>query len=79
MFGPIKNKENEDLKDLSFREMVVMAPLLVAIFAMGVFPNFFFEKMEPSIQRFLERSSAGLVTQSDKPAQPESAVALFQD
>jgi NADH-quinone oxidoreductase subunit M len=56
MFGPVKHKENEGLFDLSLREMVVLAPLIVAVFAMGIYPNFFFEKMEPSINRFLARS-----------------------
>ncbi len=56
MFGPVKNRENEGLPDLSLREMAVLAPLIVAIFAMGVFPNFFFAKLEPSIDRFLART-----------------------
>jgi len=56
MFGPVTHKENEELKDLNFREIAVMAPLLVAIFAMGIFPNFFFQKTTPSIERFIARS-----------------------
>jgi NADH-quinone oxidoreductase subunit M len=57
MFGPITHEENRKLKDLNTREIFVLAPLIVAVFAMGVFPNFFFEKMEPSINRFLARSA----------------------
>ena len=57
MFGPITHEENKHLKDLSVREMVVLAPLIVAVFFMGVYPNFFFSKMEPSIQRLLSRTS----------------------
>jgi NADH-quinone oxidoreductase subunit M len=56
MFGPITNPENEKLKDLSFREMAVLTPLIVAIFAMGIYPNFFFQKLTPSVDRFLARS-----------------------
>jgi NADH-quinone oxidoreductase subunit M len=56
MFGPIKNEENKKLKDLNVREMFVLAPLLVMIFVMGIFPNIFLSKMEPSIDRFLSRS-----------------------
>jgi len=56
MFGPVIHEENKKLKDLSFRELVVMAPLLIAIFAMGIYPNFFFDKMETSVNRFLARS-----------------------
>ncbi len=78
MFGPIKHSENEKLTDLSLREMIVLAPLLLAIFVMGIFPNFFFEKMEPSIQRFLTRSSIGLVTQSEKSVIPTAEIALIR-
>jgi NADH-quinone oxidoreductase subunit M len=57
MFGPIRHEENKGLKDLTSREFVVLTPLIVAIFVMGVFPNFFFQKMEPSIQRFLTKTN----------------------
>jgi NADH-quinone oxidoreductase subunit M len=56
MFGPISHKENETIKDLSFRELGIMAPLVFLIFFMGIYPNFFFQKMEPSVERFLQRS-----------------------
>lgn len=62
MFGPIKHEENKELKDLNFRELAVLAPLLVAIFFMGIYPNAFLSKMNPSIDRFLSRSLG--VTQS---------------
>ena len=56
MFGQITHKENEHLQDLTGREIAVLAPLIVAIFAMGIYPNFFFEKLEPSVNHFLARS-----------------------
>jgi NADH-quinone oxidoreductase subunit M len=58
MFGPVTHKENEGLSDLGFRELAVLAPMIVAIFAMGLAPGFFFEKLEPSIAHFLKRSGA---------------------
>lgn len=60
MFGPITHVENKKLKDLSFREGLVLAPLLVAIFVMGIYPKVFFEKLEPSIKRFVAQSTAGV-------------------
>lgn len=57
MFGPLKNEKNKSLKDLSVREIVVLAPLMVAIFWMGVAPNFFFRKMDKSIARLVERTA----------------------
>lgn len=55
MFGKVTQPKNEGLKDLSFRERMVVAPFIIAIFVMGIYPNFFFRKMEPSVQRFLTR------------------------
>ena len=59
MFGPLKNPENQKLKDLSGRELAVLAPFVAAIFFMGVNPNFFFEKVAPSLDRMIARSSGG--------------------
>ena len=53
MFGPVTKAENKDLKDLSLREMAVMAPIVIAIFVMGIFPNIFLSKMDASIKAFL--------------------------
>jgi NADH-quinone oxidoreductase subunit M len=72
LFGPIKHAENEGLKDLSLREWIVLAPFVVAIFGMGIYPNFFFEKLQPSVHHFLERTQVG--RSSDSPA-PESHAA----
>jgi NADH-quinone oxidoreductase subunit M len=57
MFGPLNNPENKKLKDLSPREITVLAPLMIAIIVMGVAPNFFFSKMESSVARLLERTA----------------------
>ncbi|MEW6056567.1 MAG: NADH-quinone oxidoreductase subunit M [Bdellovibrionota bacterium] len=55
MFGPVKNNENKHLKDLSLREICVMAPIIAAIFIMGIFPNIFLSKMDASIKAFLSQ------------------------
>jgi NADH-quinone oxidoreductase subunit M len=56
MFGPLKNPENETLKDLSFREVLVLLPLLVMAVWMGIKPNLFFNKMDASVAAFLDRA-----------------------
>lgn len=53
MFGPLQNAKNRDLPDLSLRERVYMAPLLVLIVVMGVFPQPFLDRINPSVDRFL--------------------------
>ena len=60
MFGPTSNPENQKLKDLGARELVVLLPLIVAVFFMGVAPNFFFSKMETSVAAFLKRTQPAL-------------------
>ncbi len=73
MFGPIQDPLNEKLKDLSLREVCVLMPLVIAIFVMGIVPNFFFQKMDPAIQRFLNRSSIGLASQPNSVPQTSYA------
>ena len=65
MFGKVTHEANRHLKDLSIREMAVLAPLIVAVFAMGIFPMYFFNKLEPSIDRFIQRSAGAITFSSD--------------
>jgi NADH-quinone oxidoreductase subunit M len=53
MFGPVTRPENERLKDLSWRERLVFAPLLVLIFWIGVAPQPFLDRMQPALDRTL--------------------------
>ncbi len=54
MLGPVTGDENKRLKDLSPREMVVLVPLLIAVFWMGFAPGFWFSKMESSVNAVLQ-------------------------
>jgi NADH-quinone oxidoreductase subunit M len=53
VFGPVTHPENEKLADLSLRERLVFAPLLILIFWMGVMPQPFLDRMQPSLDRTL--------------------------
>ncbi len=52
-FGPSTNPKNRDLTDLNSREWVGLAPLVVAIFALGLFPMYFRDRIDPSVRSFL--------------------------
>jgi NADH-quinone oxidoreductase subunit M len=52
-FGPVRHAENEKLKDLNVREVVVFAPVLVMILFMGVYPKPFLSRMEPAVEKFV--------------------------
>lgn len=50
MYGPITNPKNEGLRDLSVREKLVYAPLIVLIVFMGVYPQPFLSRIDPTSQ-----------------------------
>lgn len=55
MFGKVTNPANEEIKDLSAREIVIMLPLLLFVFWIGIYPNTFFDKMNPALEQLLEQ------------------------
>lgn len=48
MFGPIRNPENEKLSDLTSREVIVLVPIAVLCFIIGMFPQMLIKTIEPS-------------------------------
>jgi NADH-quinone oxidoreductase subunit M len=55
MFGPITNPENEHLKDLNFREVAYMLPLLAGAFWIGIYPKPYFEILEKPVAKIVKR------------------------
>jgi NADH-quinone oxidoreductase subunit M len=72
MFGPVTHSENEKLTDLSVRERLVFAPLLVLIFWLGVTPQPLIDRMQPTLDRTLAltRQRAAMSAQAAAPAAP---------
>lgn len=54
IFNPLSNEANRNLPDLSRRELTVLAPLVVIMLWMGVYPKPFLERMEPSIVKLID-------------------------
>ena len=54
MFGPLDKPENKILKDLNLREIMVLVPIAVMIFVMGIFPKPFLSRMEPTVEALLQ-------------------------
>ncbi len=44
VFGKVTNEKNKDLKDLSWREIAIFAPLILFIIWIGVYPSTFLDK-----------------------------------
>jgi NADH-quinone oxidoreductase subunit M len=53
IFGKITNVANENLHDLSGREKLVLIPLIILIFWIGIYPKPFFIRMEPAVKNIL--------------------------
>jgi NADH-quinone oxidoreductase subunit M len=54
MFGKLDKPENQNLTDLTKREIWVLAPIVVFIILIGVYPNAFLKKMEPTVEHLIE-------------------------
>ncbi len=54
LHGPLTRPENAQLRDLTPREVITLAPLIVLFFVIGLFPNLFFDKINPSAQAVAE-------------------------
>ncbi len=48
LHGPLTKPENMALTDLNRREVLTLAPIIILIFLIGLFPNLFLNKINPS-------------------------------
>ena len=74
-FGPITNAVNKTLKDLSPREVLAVAPIIIMIFWIGLFPAPFLARIEPTTQLLLGRLAKAGATKylAQTPAPPPVA------
>jgi NADH-quinone oxidoreductase subunit M len=52
-FGPVEREENKGLKDLSLREIGVLAPLVIFCVWIGIYPGPFLRYLEPPVDNLL--------------------------
>ncbi|MBX3233478.1 MAG: NADH-quinone oxidoreductase subunit M [Labilithrix sp.] len=52
-FGPITRDENKKLADINGRELIAVAPLIVAMFLLGLAPNLLLNQMHGAVERTL--------------------------
>ncbi|MBN2720950.1 MAG: NADH-quinone oxidoreductase subunit M [Proteobacteria bacterium] len=55
MFGKITREENQNITDMNQREILVLAPILVLIFWIGLYPMPFLRVMEPAVNDIVAR------------------------
>ncbi len=55
MHGPIIHEHVRSFKDLNLREILYLAPIVVLMFWIGIYPNFFLRKMDASVNFLLQK------------------------
>lgn len=67
MFGELDNPKNQVLSDLNAREIVLMVPLIVLIFVMGLYPKPFIDKMDPAVRKLVAQVRVASVSAETTP------------
>jgi NADH-quinone oxidoreductase subunit M len=60
--GPVDKEENKILKDISWREIVSLVPLIILIFWIGLYPKLFFTIMSPAVGKLVNIIQAAATT-----------------
>lgn len=66
MYGEINEEKNGNLKDLSFIELLTLAPLFVFVFVMGIYPKPFLSIIEPSVAVWVENNKGKNILREEK-------------
>ena len=61
-FGKITNPHNEHLADMNRREVAAALPLVVLVFAIGLYPNMAFNVMHASVSNLIQHVNAKVQT-----------------
>jgi NADH-quinone oxidoreductase subunit M len=51
--GPLDKEENKSLKDVNWREILTLVPILIFIFFIGLYPKPFFTIMGPAVGKLV--------------------------
>jgi NADH-quinone oxidoreductase subunit M len=73
-FGPLTHRENQGLMDLSLREFATVAPFLVLVLVMGLMPQPFLDRINPSSERFITRANLGAPGTTVQPGEVQISV-----
>jgi NADH-quinone oxidoreductase subunit M len=55
MQGPITNDRVRSFKDLNLREIIYLAPIVIMMFWMGIYPQTFLRKMDVSVSNLVNQ------------------------
>jgi NADH-quinone oxidoreductase subunit M len=73
-FGPLDNPKNAKLTDLNVRETIALAPLLVLVFVLGLFPNIILGRMHDSVTGVIGRYVEGRIAYQEHEGQGQAGL-----
>ena len=76
MFGPVTNEKNRGLPDISKREFWTLAPVILFILWIGVYPDPFLRKLDVSVNELLSRAQARTISMRNAPILTAPAAAV---
>jgi NADH-quinone oxidoreductase subunit M len=62
LFNKLDKEENRHLEDLSRREIAVLAPLVLLMVLLGVYPKPVLDRMEPALEQVLDYAESGMAS-----------------
>ncbi len=65
IFGKVTREENKNLKDVSWRERIILFPTVVLIFWIGIYPKPFLERIEPAVKQVLYQVDQAATVETD--------------
>ena len=60
IFGRLEKDDLKAMMDLNWREVGILAPLVVLVFWMGIYPSSFLDLIQPSVANIVENTNASL-------------------
>jgi len=64
-FGKVTREENKSLKDIDWREKIILVPLVLLIFWIGIYPKPLLERIEPAAKQVLQQVSRATTVEMD--------------
>ena len=79
IFGKVTSPENKNLKDLTPREKLILVPLVLLIFWIGIYPKPFFERIEPAVRQILVHIDSARMAATDSGKEIKDVVVSEDD
>ena len=74
IFGKLEKEDLKSMMDLNWREVSILAPLVVLVFWMGIYPSSFLDLIHPSVAAIVDQTGHAL--EAAAASVPETATAV---